>query len=336
MASLDILIKDENNKDLIINNSNEIVDSKNPFLVDIKGNRDISTYKIFLNGNKFPSDNILIFSVKVSGLGKIVALMDKNKFNRDEIYKKISPLKDVEVNNSEVALSKLVKAIRFVEEEKPLMTFYFPIDDYYFNHDDLYESLGETNLLFVDKISKPKKIKEKPIKEKPVKEEVEKERSESKLFKKPSWLTKENLAAPFILYWKNALHFLFVLISGFLVFFALSIAMYNSYAGKAIYIFFYICCLAGTGLSGAIFSTIFKRHSIKSLWYFESLFVSIVGACIGIGGFVLYFNSLNNLPYYIPSSGKIILISILISLALIVISSIIPLLIKKYKENKLK
>lgn len=327
MASLDILIKDENNKDLIINNSNEIVDCKNPFLVDIKGNRDISTYKIFLNGNEFPSDNILIFSVKVSGLGKIVALMDKNKFNRDEIYKKISPLKDVEVNNSEVALSKLVKAIRFVEEEKPLMTFYFPIDDYYFNHDELYESLGETNLLFVDKIEKPKKVK--PVKE----------HNNSKILSKvklPAWLNKENLAAPFILFWKNALHFLFVLISGFLVFFALSIAIYNSYAGKAIYIFFYICCLAGTGLSGAIFSTIFKRHSIKSLWYFESLFVSIVGACIGIGGFVLYFNSLNNLPYYIPSSGKIILVSILISLALIVISSIIPLFIKKYKENKLK
>lgn len=338
MGNSNIIITGENVPQFVIEPSTTVVSNKHPFLIDLRKTRDISTYRISIDENIIPTENIFIFNVKIIHIGKIVALFNKDTFNKDELFKKISPLKDVEINNKEVAISKVIKAIKLVEESNPVVFFYFAFDDFYFTNETIKEYIPNSKIIYTDNIKLPKKEKPKWLSNLQAKCPNFLKRFKNwlvgifKKIKKPSWLKNSNISAPFKLLKKNFVHFIFVIISGFLIYFALSIAIYNSYAGKGIYVFFYICCLAGIGLNIAIFQTILKRNKVKSLLFIESLIFCIIGLAIGIGGFALYYSSLKEVPLYIPSKGKIILISFLISLGIVIIASLIPLLIKKIKE----
>jgi len=141
---------------------------------------------------------------------------------------------------------------------------------------------------------------------------------------------------PFQFLAKEKFHYLFLLLASFIICFASAIGVYNCYINNALYIFFFVCSLAGAVLNAFIYYDALEKYRFKLLMLVLNGFVALLGIGIGLGGFYLYFKNLKDIPVWVPQAGTIILIGFGITLCAIAISILVSYLILKFKKPKIK
>ncbi len=232
---------------------------------------DFSSYSISFDDSeeKISLKDAFLLLVNVKDSGSIYALFPKDEFNKEEITKRLTELKEMKISNNFDALEKNKKALSLLDEYHPYMYLYVEKNDYYLTKEELEEIYkGDTYIFIVEK-----------EKEEALISEDESSSSEKKKF------SFKEFFSPFK---KYKYQFIFLTLASFLIGFAFSIGLFNSLLSNGISILFYVCMLVGAFLESFIYFDYFKEKDIKNKLFFYFLFFSILGSLLSMGAYSIY------------------------------------------------
>ena len=276
--------------------------SLSPFK-EILNKKDTSGFSIELE-ETISFENIFQLQVNVKQAGSFAFLFKKEGFNKEEAINEILPLKDMPSKSNEDIINKTKALFEVANKHFPLMVIYKPNGKYFLEADALKEISGDLLCFFAEHVDN----------------EVEEANKDGKF----------KFENPFKLIAKEKMHFIFGIIAPFLITFTLSLAIYDIYAAKMIYIFFFICAAAGMFLNAFIYFDTIKAHRLKEMYTVLTIIFTLIGLGLGVGGY-LVFKMLNKEP---PKVLPSIMIIVLASLAAVVISAFCSLIIKAIKGKK--
>ena len=269
---------------------------------ELFGKNELTDWSIKLGEEEIAFENVFTLKVNVKKVGSVLCLFKKDGFNKEEVVNEVVNLKEIKVKDSETAKSKVKSLLEIVEKYELLLTLYKPNGDYQLG-EEVYQQLGSSLCLYVVPSSS-----------------IE-EQNENKKFK---------LENPFKVLAKDKYHFVFGIVAAFLIGFTVSIAIFDMYLGKIIYIFFLICTLAGMTLNGFIYHDSIKKNKLLGTHFILTVGASLVGYALSIGGYILFKNLAKEKPITDP---KLLLI-LGVSLALIGLSACVAFLVKFIKNKK--
>ena len=281
-----------------------VVSSSLSPIKEILGKNELTDWSIKLEEEELPFDSIFTLRVNVKKVGSISFLFKKEGFNKEEVVTKIIDLKEIKVKDHETAVSKVKSLFEITSQNSPLFVICKGNGDYQLSEEE-FKEICSTLCFFVNKVE----------------EESEDQSNSSSKFK---------LENPFKVLAKDKYHFIFGLVAAFLIGFTVSIAIFDIYLGKMIYIFFFICALAGMTLNGFIYNDSFKHGKIKSTYFILTVASSLVGYLLSFGGYYLFLSLSKDKPTTEPRK----LLIIAVGLALILLSSCVAFIIFKIKQNK--
>ena len=232
------------------------------------------------------------FQVNISKVGSFHFLIKHDSFDKQEAVMEIIRLKEIEVTDLESAKNKVNALFDFVKKYDILFSIYTPKGEYSLSIDQLDYNLF---MFFI-------KVSEKPVIEE--KEAVSCASNEDKSFLGILKMVFSPLA-------KDYIHYIFVIVAGFLISFTTGVGVFNVYKNNAISIFFFGCAVVGLVLSGFIFVDFFKKSKFKSFAFVWSVIVSLIGIAIGAAGFMIFFSTQKELPENLASPKNIIIIQCL-------------------------
>ena len=297
---------------------NVINKNVSPFKEMIK-KEDISSYSISINNEeKISLKETFLFLINIKESGSLYVLFNKSDFNKEEIIKKITELKDIKINNKESSLDKHKKVFDILESYHPIIYLYIEKHEYCLHKDELRKIYKGNSPFFI--IEKEIEVEEPIIVTN--KEEGKKEK------KKFSF---KNFILPIK---KYKYHFLFLTVSSFLVGFAFSLGLFNSILNKGISVLFYICVLVGAFLQTFIYYDYFKEKKIKDKLFIYSLSFSVLGALFSMGAYSLYHSIDKTEGKENVSFILLLMLSLVVSLIFILISVLIGYLINNKKKKK--
>ena len=282
--------------------------------------KDFSDYS-FCDLETIPLNEVIPIQVNIIDVGQSIYFFKKNDFDKDKFVEEVSKLKEMPLNSFYDVLTKVRALDGVVFTFRPLFVVYNPVGKFRIFEDcyrtlhlkvkTIYISESENNSIVIkgqaiDIKDSPSKKEEKP------KEKVESNENAS-FFNK----VKSKLFNPIKVIKKDKFHFLFALVSTFLIGFTLSIGIYNAYAGKLICIFFFICSVAGSFLNFMIYKDAFKTNELKSPYLITTIMSSIIGLGLSIGAYFIFKVTskevLAKTPHFIMILGIIILVYLLSS-----------------------
>lgn len=329
---------------------NEVNKESSPFkeIIEKKPLTDFS----LLSDDAISFDNIFILQVNVKNAGAIFLLFNKDKWDKEEALSKISPLGELPSNTISDIINKIRSLFQIVAPFNPVASIYSPSGELRI-YPDCFATLCNDILTFYlsnegeiikaspakektslssffakyKKSEKKENKNEEPAKEVEEKPTVEKQ-SEEKPHKEKSKFKFEN---PIKVIAQDKFHFLFALVATFLIGFTISVAIYDCYLCKAIYIFFFVCALVGSVLNAFIYYDTLKAHKIKSMYSLITAIANLVGVGLSFGGYAIFVN----LSKEKPDKEPMFIIIVLIILAVVGLSIAGSFLIK-FINNKRK
>ena len=297
-----------------------------PF-IDILQQRDLTGVK-FVDTEEIAFENIFQIKINVKKVGSVLFFFKKESFNKDDFVEEVTPLGEIESSTVADVIYKTRKLYEVAARFNPLFSIYCPEGEYIL-YQDCFETLinGVTtyylsdynpNLLQVKNSKKTPKISEKP-QQKPQK--TNKTEKSKFSFRNPLTVLKE-----------DRYHYIFAVISAFLIGFTIAISIFDMYLGKKIYIFFIICAFVGAVLNTLIYRDTFVAHPIKSMELLMNVIISMIGYGLSIGGYFIFKMLAKNQPAQTPNLVYILLIPI----AVLLLSAGVGYLIKIIKEKRTK
>ena len=280
---------------------NQINSSISP-IKELFGKNELTDWSIKLDEEEIGFDNIFTLKVNVKKVGSVLCLFKKDNFNKEEVVNEVINLKEIKVKDLETSKSKVKSLLEIVEKREPLLTLYRPSGDYQLD-EETYQQLGYSICLYV------------------IPSNSVEEQDDSKKIK---------LDNPFKVLAKDKYHFVFGIVAAFLIGFTISIAIFDMYLGKLIYIFFLICTLAGMTLNGFIYHDSIKRNKLLSTHFILTVAASLVGYALSIGGYILF----KSLAKEKPTTDPKLLLILGAGIALIAISACVAFLVKFIKDKK--
>lgn len=295
---------------------------------EILERKDISQFT-FIDIEEIPLSETLPIAVNIIDVGQAIYYFKKNDFNKDLFIEEVSKLKEMKIETFYDVLNKVKALDEVTSSFNPLFVVYNPngkfkiFEDCFktltLNNKTIYVSETDSTASIVgeikDSTSKAKSYKEPKDKAMPYKKEG------AKGF-------KFSYLVPIIK--EEKYHFLFAIIATFLSSFTLSIAIYDSYAGKLICIFFYICSLAGAFLNFMIYKDNFKSFEIKTPQTILTAISSALGIGLGVVGYIIFKSLVKEVPAVQPMFILVLAMMILMYL----ISTSISVLFTYIRKRK--
>ena len=282
---------------------NVVPSSLSPFK-EVLGKSELTDWSIKLEDEGLPFDSIFTLRVNVKKVGSVSCLFKKDGFNKEEVVNKVMELKEIKVKDLSTAKEKIGNLLEIITQNSPIFVVYKPNGDYQLSEEE-FKDCCSLLCFFVNKVEE---------------ESNEQEGSSSKF----------KLENPFKVLAKDKYHFIFGLVAAFLIGFTVSIAIFDIYLGKMIYIFFFICALAGMTLNGFIYNDSLKHGKIKSTYFILTVASSLVGYLLSFGGYYLFLHLSKDKPATEPRK----LLIIAVGLALILLSSCVAFVVFKLKQKK--
>ena len=307
----------------------EIEKSISP-IKEILNKNDFSSFSILLNEQTISLLDSFQLQVNVKDVGSFRFIFSKDGFDKDDIINKISTLKDINVIDVRSAQNKVNALINIIDQPSLLFMIYDALDDLYIDENYFRYLMNHQIQTFLIKKEQEEEIMyELNVGEQPVDNQNKKKKSSLKI-------NKEGIKKFFRHVAEKKFHFLLLLVSSILFEVSIPLAIVNVYSANAIYIFLFICSIIGIGMDGYSFYDLFKKHGPKHSMSIASYVTNVLGIGVGVGLFALFYN-LSNLEEGVPSMGSMIWIGLLISLilsgAIIIVAYFLPKKRKKAKNN---
>ena len=321
----------------------------------IIGKENISSFSFSLVDDKKTNlKDTSILQVNINDSASIIFMFDNADFKKDEIYNKITPLKEIEVFDYRTSKKKTLALLNVVKEYHPLFFIYIPNGNYQLYANELRyllfdSSLEDTYSFYIEEgaviVQKPKTVDEQSV---PSKKDdfVIEQPKDNNLAQANKDNNKEHKFNKYLLPIKdffkqfgpalkaNKYHFIFIVVSAFLIGFAGTIGIYNSMVGKTISVLFFICAMVGATLNTFIFIDYFKSHKLKSALFVDSVLFSFLGSLISMGGFIAFYAIDNAEGKENISQGLLILLNYILVVAIVSISICIAYYYDKSKKKK--
>ena len=310
-------------------------------------------YFSLVDDKKIALKETSILQVNINQSASVIFMFDNADFKKDEIYNKITPLKDMEVFDYRTSKKKALALLNIVKEYHPLFFIYVPNGMYQLYANELRYLLFDSHLestycFYIEEgtvIEQKPKAEIEPIspnedsvvieerREKPVNQEVEIKPGNGKLSKYLFPIKKFfKQFGPALK--ENKYHFIFIIVSAFLIGFAGTIGIYNSMVGKTISVLFFLCAMVGATLNTFIFIDYFKAYKLKSALFIDSVLFSLLGSLISMGGFIAFYAIDNAEGKENISQGLLILLNFILVIAVVSISVCIAYYYDKAKKKK--
>lgn len=293
-----------------------------PFKEIISG-KDVNDVIISLNDEqKIELSNVFRLKINIKSIGSLFYLLPSEGFDKNIIFEKISPLKEIEIKDNESAKEKVNRVKEILLDNKPLLILYVGEGEYFLSKEDI-DSLDFSCPVFYFK------------EETPVVEETQKEEenpTEATSFKDKCKLFIKKLSKFFEPVKVNGFYYLFAILAAFLIEFTISIGAFTSYSGKMICIFFFICSVIGGILNYFVTTDILKKYPIKSRGSIFLVCSSLIGLALGTVGTLIYLSLQKEMPEALITVGPIYGIGIGAAIGVIAISDLTSYLIKRFKK----
>ena len=285
-----------------LNNIDNTIVHKSEFIIDVLDHDELSSYTLENNDKKFNFADLYQLDIKINAIGKSTFFFVKENFNKDEVINKISILRNMETTNNELKIKKINSLFEIVKPYNPLLIVYSNGENSDIKREDII--ISDINVIFIDKNHKKLNKKETPI---------------SKYFFELG---------------KNKITLIFSGLALLLSSFSVLIGVYDTYINNAAYIFFFIILVVGLGLNGFIFYDLYKKVPFKKATFITTIIFDLIVTAGGTGLFILYRNSLKDVPLTVPGLDINIITGLGVLIGLFIISIIAPLLIKKLINKK--
>lgn len=302
-----------------------------PFL-DILQQKDLSNIK-YVDTEEISFNDIFQIKVNVKRVGSVLFFFKKESFNKDGFVEEVTPLGEVDSATIADVIFKTRRLFEIASRFNPLFSVYCPQGDYIL-YQECFESLTQGVPTFYLYDFDPSKLQAKNNKKlvKTSEKPQQKPENSQKVEKKTVEKTKFQFRNPFLVIREDKYHYLFALISAFLIGFTIAIAIFDIYLGKKIYIFFMICALVGAVLNCLIYKDTFIAHPIKSMEMLCNVVTSLIGYGLSIGGYFIFKKLAKDKPVENPK----LLYILLIPIAVMLLSVAVGYLIKFIKEKRAK
>lgn len=295
---------------------NEVLSNASPFK-EILNKSDYSDLSFSFDDNKDQSINfedLFQLRVNVKEVGGFDLLFKQVDFNKEEIIKQIIVLKEMQVDSLESAKEKVSALFNIFSNNPPLFVCYSPKGEYQISLDDVP---SDTFLFLVKPVEKPKPIKQ---------EKTPKASNNSSFFGRVL-----EFFSPIA---TNPVHYLFILISSFLIGFSSSIGIYYCYVGNNVFYFLFVCSLVGALLNFFVYSDYFKQYSVISKETALTAIDVLIGIGLSIGSFFIFYVVQKEKPTSLKSPLTILLIMSAVIILVNVLTCSLAFLFKKGKAKK--
>lgn len=308
------------------------VNLDSPIFDDILNRSNLDSIT-FIKEEKYSLNDLFQLRVNVSDVGLFHFFYEINGFDKEEIIKEISILKEIEVTDLESAINKVNKLLDIAKKYDPKFLIFKEQGNKYSILDQLEKIIGNDLLTFVD-LEKDLPPQEE-IQEAPVNKIVEdanpnKEKTEKKKEPKQNAQFKKDFK-------ENKFHFLLLLVSTLLLMTSISLGILNIYAKNLLSIFLFISAAIGLVMNGLSYYDFFRVFKIKNKLFALSLVSNLIGLGLGVGGFAILFNITPTIETA-PKLGLLILYGLVASILSIALVILLTYFLPKKpsKENKKK
>lgn len=283
---------------------------------------------------RYELKNALRLQVKMNNVGSFTFFTSYPEEKIRDVVEELRSLSDFVVESLESAMNGVTKLFKIMNKYSLLFVVYkedekFPLDLAICRAASIVVPVFNIDKELISQdipaqTKKPKKQEQPETKHKP-KEKKEKKES-PKFFK--------SLASFFAPIKGDLLHFGFTLVAAILCGFATSIGVYNSFDGKPIAIFFYVCSAVGAGLNALVNFDTNKGKTLKQSFYVLTFIVSLFGVLLSMGGFAIFYGTQSEIPEAIPNEFVLILLSVLISVIVLVASGAAGIFIARKEKRR--
>ena len=322
----------DNNEQLEFAENFNIVDINSSPFKQIINKTDYSSFSFERDNEIYSLADTAHLQVNVINVGLLNFFFKKDGFKKDEIFEKVSLLKEMEVVNKATGMNKVQVLLSTLKDYYPLFVVIRLEGQYAFDAESL-EFMSQGFKFFFINPDIPLIVSEEP---EPVKDEQKNDEDklikEKKSFFKRDKKVTANTKNPFKIIIDDKYHFLFTLIAALLIGFTMGVAIFNSYFGKMVCIFFYICSVAGGVLNGFVYYDCFKANKFLSVYTYTSAATTVIGLGGSVGFYYLFYYLSSEKPDVTPN----ILVIIASMIAMVAISIATAYIIKKIKEKKNK
>ena len=298
------------------NQHNEVLSNASPFK-EILSKNNYSELSLSFDGNKEESvsfDDLFQLRVNVKEVGGFDLLFKQVDFNKEEVIKQVIALKEMQVDSLESAKEKVVSLLNIFGNNSPLFICYSPKGEFQVGLEDIPV---DTFAFLIKPVEEPK---------------PEKEEKAKKVTHSDSFLGKIlDFFSPIT---TNPVHYLFILISSFLIGFSSSIGVYYCYAGNNVFYFLFVCSLVGALLNFFVYSDYFKKHIIFSKDTAVTAIDILIGIGLSIGSFFIFYVVQKEKPTALKSPLTILLIMTAVIILINILTCSIAFLLKKGKKQE--
>lgn len=301
---------------LFENQHNEVLSNTSPFK-EILNKSDYSDLSFSFDDSKDQSinfDDLFQLRVNVKDVGGFDLFFKQVDFNKEEIIKQIIVLKEMQVDGLESAKEKVSALFNIFGNNLPLFVCYSPKGEFQIGLDDIP---SDTFLFLIKPVEKPKPVKQ---------EKAPKVNNSNSFFGKVS-----EFFSPIV---TNTVHYLFILISSFLIGFSSSIGIYYCYAGNNVFYFLFVCSLVGALLNFFVYSDYFKKYFILSKDTALTAIDVLIGIGLSIGSFFIFYVVQKEKPTSLKSPLAILLIMSAVIILINVLTCSLAFLLKKEKKKE--
>ena len=296
---------------LFENQHNEVLSNVSPFK-EILSKSHYSELSLSFDDDKanpINFDDLFQLRVNVKNIGGFDLFFKQANFNKEEVIKQIIALKEMQVDSLESAKEKVVALFNIFGDSLPLFICYSPKGEFQINLDDIPV---DTFAFLIKLVEEPKPVEQ---------EKVKKVKHNNEFVGKVL-----DFFSPATV---NPVHYLFILISSFLIGFSSSIGIYYCYAGNNVFYFLFVCSLVGTLLNFFVYSDYFKKHVILSKDTALTFIDVLIGIGLSIGSFFIFYVMQKEKPTSLKSPLTILLIMTAVIIFVNVLTCSIAFLLKK-------
>lgn len=314
------------NKEIIFETDvNEVEENLSP-IKEIFKKGDFSQFTFVNNEESISLENAFQLQVNVKNIGTFHFLFRNEGFQKEDIIKQISGLKDLNVDNAESAKYKVEALISIVKNYNPLFAIFKEDEDSYYYSYDLEMAVNHLFPLFIIKIKYDEGTDEFSIGGATLEE------GEPITNKKPKFIKwdKNKLVKELL---RNKFSLLLIFVSTVLLQVSIPLAILNIYSKNALYIFLFICGVIGIAMNAYCYFDYFKNRGLGNPIFAASVISNVIGLGVGTGIFAIFYN-ISTKAEGTPGIGSFILIGVLITI--IVVAATAALIYFIPRKNKTK
>lgn len=339
--------------------SYNVINSEVSPIKEILAKENVGGFYFSLSDDKKVSfKDVSTLQVNINNSSSVFFIFDKADFKKDEIFNQVSTLKDMEVIDYRTSKKKTLALLNIVKEFHPLFFIYVPrgANPLFANEiryllfdshlEDVHSFYIEEGMVMVERpiIKDETKVESPIISSTPdiIEHNEEEPIVETKNAKEKS--SSNNFLGSLKKFFKqfgpsikaNKYHFVFIVVSAFLIGFAGTIGIYNSMIGKTIAVLFFLCAIVGATLNTFIFIDYFKVHKVKEALFIDTILFSFLGSIISMLGFIAFYAIDSAEGKENISQGLLIFLNYLLVIGVVAISICIAYFYDKRKKASKK